>query len=331
MTTDYYTSEDLDRLNRIHKERETDLATLAAVINKAVNDKIVSLDRIIRGEINQVYLVRLQNFREKVILRISKRKKSNFPHESWAIEQAGKAGVPVPKVLTFGTFQTEQQSLHYSIQERINGKSFDNLLWSEKIPAKRARLITNEAGEILARIHNVSTIGYGRINTHGRGQYETVKDMVLGECFKRRNAYTRLLKAQGLSESAIDDIFIEFAKAKRYLTLPRLIHRDFVPKHIFVDNNDHIVGIIDWEDVQSGDPSFDFSAWQFWLNDSYAPIDWLFEGYKRHSNLGVNFDERFKIARLYFLNGLINYYVNEAPYLKWAEAGTETIKKILRT
>jgi len=312
----------------MHEAKTTDQATLAAIINEAVDDKIVSQNKIINGEINEVYSIDLQNHGDAVI-RISRHKKSNFPHEKWAIEQAEKAGVPVPKVLAFGTFQTAQQPLHYSIQERINGKTFDNLLWSEQIPAERARAITIEAGEILAKLHSVHTTGYGRINEQGLSQYKTVSEMIIEERIKHREAYTELLTSQGLSKSVIDAVFAEFATAEKYLTQPHLIHRDYGPKHIFVDDNDHIIGVIDWEDAKSGDAVFDFSTWQFWFNDSGAPIDWLFEGYQRHALLGDNFEERLKIAQLYLLTSLVNYYVNDAPYPKWARAATEAMEQII--
>lgn len=328
MINDYHTAEDLDRLNRIHEARTTDPAVLASIVHQAVDDTLVSQERIISGEVNEVYTVDLRNTGQAV-LRISRHQESNFPYEAWATEQARKVGVPVPKVINFGTFQTDIRPLHYSIQERLKGKTFDNLLWSEQIPAERARLITNEAGELLARLHSINTSGYGRINELGKGQFRSVSEMMVGERIKHGELYTKLLTEQGLSMSEIDVVFVEFQSAENYLTQPHLIHRDYAPKHMFIDDNDRIVGIIDWEDAKSGDATFDFSTWQFWFSDSGAPIKWLIEGYKRQSSLGDNFEQRFKIAQLYLLTGLVNYYVNEAPFPKWAEAGTQAIRKLV--
>lgn len=329
MANDYHTSEDTDRLNRIHAARTTEFQVLAAIVHNAARDTIVSQERIVKGEVNEVYAVNLQKY-GNAILRISRHKESNFPHESWALEQAEKVGIPVPKVLAFGTFHDDKQTLHYSLQEKLTGKTFDDLLWVEHIDVRRARAITNEAGEILAKLHTVATTGYGRIDNHGCGQYATVHEMIEHERFQRRESYTKVLREHGLTSREVNTIFTELAAAERYLTQPHLIHRDYAPKHMFIDDNDHIIGIIDWEDAKSGDAAFDFSTWQFWFNDnSNVPIDWLFEGYKRHTSLGENFEERLRIAQLYLLTGLVNYYVNEAPFPKWADRGAEALRKLI--
>lgn len=39
-----------------------------------------------------------------------------------------------------------------------------------------------------------------------------------------------------------------------------------------------IVAILDWGDVRSDSPLFDFANWDYWFDD-VTPTEWLMEGY----------------------------------------------------
>lgn len=327
LRNEYHDEETSKRLAQMHENRTSSPETVAAIVREGISKDIVDYDRIVRGEVNEVLAVRLEDA-DDVILRIARRKTNKFEAEAWAMEQSAKAGVPVPKLYAVGTFDSADRQIYYSIQQKLVGNTFDNMLYVEHISQERARTITEQAGELLARIHSVETEGYGRIDQDGKGVYQTEKDH-FGHRTDKKEIYEKIFAELGLDQELFDRVSAELDKADTIFESPHLIHHDYGPKHLFIDENDKITGVIDFEDVMSGDPTVDFSNWQFWF-EKETPLEWLLAGYQRIRSLGANYEERFKVAQLYRMVSLMNYYVNKAPFPKWAQAGANRIKEIMK-
>jgi fructosamine-3-kinase len=82
----------------------------------------------------------------------------NFPGEKWAIERVREKGVPAPRVLAVDMSKSSVP-VPYMIVERLPGKRV-----SESSPE-----MCRELGEVLARIHAVKTVGYGKVGETGIG------------------------------------------------------------------------------------------------------------------------------------------------------------------
>lgn len=328
ITTDYIDDEKLERLKKIHDKRASGEDTIQAILKQALNKQMSGYDRIIAGEVNEVFMLHFQD-NEDLILRIGHNESRNFLSETWAIERAGEAGVPVAKILATGTIRSEEKQLSYSLQEKIPGERFDTLLWTKKIEPARARLITERAGEVLAKIHSVSaTAGYGNIDEQGQGQFATLEDWI--QSYVEMEAeFRRLFKLYNMREDTFEAVISKLQTTKQlFVSKPHLLHIDFGPKHIFVDAEDNITGVIDFERAESGDIATDFASWHFWF-DEIIPTQWLYDGYKSVSSLGDNFEARLQIMKLKELLHLIRYYTDTAPFASAGEDSARDIEKIL--
>jgi aminoglycoside phosphotransferase (APT) family kinase protein len=328
ITNEYNDDEKQQRLNEIHSKRTSNENTIQVIVKQALDKQASTYDRIIAGEVNEVYMLHFED-REDLVLRIGHNESRTFAPETWAIEQAGKAGVPVAKIVATDTIQSEGKQLSYSLQEKILGERFDNLLWTKQIEPERAQLITERAGEVLAKIHSVSgTTGYGNINEQGQGQFATLDDWIQSYITKEAD-YKRLFKLHNMSESTFDAVVSKLVTAKQLFdSRPHLLHVDFGPKHIFVDDNDNISGVIDFERAETGDIATDFASWHFWF-DKLVPTKWLYDGYQRISSLGDNFEARLQIVKLKELLHLIRYYTDVAPISKAADDSARDIERII--
>lgn len=328
ITNDYNDDEKQQRLNDIHSKRTSSADTIQGIATQTLDKHASGYDRIIAGEVNEVYLLHFHDS-DDLILRIGHNEDRTFASETWAIEQAGKAGVPVAKILATGIFMGDNKQLSYSLQEKLVGERFDTLLWTKQIEPARAQRITENAGEVLAKIHSVTaTTGYGNINEHGKGQFSTLQDWVQSHLAKKPD-YERLFKLHGMADGTFDAVIAKLQTSTEFFApKPHLLHVDFGPKHIFVDDDDNITGVIDFERAESGDIATDFASWDFWFN-TMVPTDWLYEGYKRVSSLGDNFEARLQLVKLNELLHLLRYYTDVAPIGNAADDSARDIERII--
>ena len=71
------------------------------------------------------------------------------------------------------------------------------------------------------------------------------------------------------------EVMIEGAKDLRPPVSSTIVHGDFYVRHLLVDENHHLVGVIDWGDVHIGDPAIDLA-----IAHSFLPVD-AHEKFKR--------------------------------------------------
>ncbi len=325
ITNDYLDEDNKKRLQDIHAKRTSSSETIKAILQQAIGKQAASYDRIVAGEVNEVYMLHFQDSSD-LVLRIGHNESRTFEAETWAIEQAGKAGVPVAKVLAIGTLNNDGKKLSYSLQEKLAGKRFDTLLWTDQIERDRAQHITEQAGEILARIHSVETTGYGGINEHGQGAFPTAQDWLKLHA-DLRPTYEKLFKQYDMGSEAYDKVIAKLQTASKLFTQPHLLHIDYGPKHMLVGDNDAITGIIDFERAESGDTAMDFASWHFWF-DQAIPTQWLYNGYERVSSLGDNFEARLELAKLHELLHLLKYYTDVSAAPNEAASAAKSILEI---
>ena len=93
------------------------IEVLEEAINRATGDNVISRDRIIKGEVNEVHDVNTSA--GPVILRVHplENDSARFKSERWAIEKCAQAGVPVPKVLYVGVIENMDESFEVTVEE----------------------------------------------------------------------------------------------------------------------------------------------------------------------------------------------------------------------
>jgi len=83
-------------------------------------------------------------------------------------------------------------------------------------------------------------------------------------------------------------------------TPARLLHFDFEPSHLLVDERSgEITGVIDFESAKSGDPAYDFAQWDV-IHDAYAPVGALIRGYAESLALVPDFARRRLLSEIHY-------------------------------
>lgn len=299
------------RLLDIAEAHTTPQDTVANIIRTGIGEDIDTVERIARGESNEVYGIRTKENRD-VILRIGHWDKKTFERELWAVEQASGVGVPVPRILAIGEYPSEDTSVYYCIQEKLHGAPLDTLLYSNGLTQERAKLIVESAGEALAKIHSVKTSGWGYLDTSAHGEHKQL-DGKFAKVEAESDRITKALEKTGIflpdTETILEQLKVGLSVFEGNQCM---VHGDFGPKHIFVNEHDRITGIIDWEQAGSADPLEEFARWDFWF-DKASPTAWLKAGYERVVQLGDNYDERFRIAKLESAIWTLLYFTYDSP------------------
>ena len=284
------------RLLDIAEARTTPQDTVASIIRNGIGEDIDIVERIVRGESNEVYGIRTKQ-NNYVILRIGHWDKKTFERELWAVEQSAAVGVPVPRILAIGEEPSESAPVYYCIQEKLHGTTLDTLLYSSDLSPERAKAIVEKAGEALARIHSIKTSGWGYLDTPTYGEHAQL-DNKFAKVEAESDRISTALQRTNVPVPNVETILEQLKSGiSVFQGNQRLVHGDFGPKHIFVDEHDEITGVIDWEQAESADPVVELARWDFWF-DKASPTEWLKAGHERIAHLGDNYDERFRIAKL---------------------------------
>jgi len=113
-----------------------------------------------------------------------------------------------------------------------------------------------QLGGLLARLHAIQPKLVG-LETLGA---ETLREDHRADCTRllaiiapRLEAPDRL-RADRLVSAYLDD-------DKHWRFEPTITHGDLGPEHVLVSPSGELVGVIDWEEVRTGDPAWDFAWW----------------------------------------------------------------------
>ena len=300
-------SEDLYRkyLEKKHSSFQTPEELVEAVVKKATGSNATQKDRIIAGEVNEVYGVTTED-KQDVIVRISRQGKNNFEAEEKVIRLARMAGVPAPKVLLIEQASSGSENLTFCVEEKIEGEPLLSLM--DSMDKDTLKSIASEAGEVLSKIHEIVVDKYGPQD--GSRFFETWGDYIFN-IEKRRLEITASAKLMGIESGLINNAFRLLWENKEMFQVDEahLLHGDFGPKHLLIVDN-HITGILDFEGAKGGDPIRDMAWLNFFYGDSFS-IEWLKDGYKNKDIFDENFDLKMKLYRLHLGLDLLEYYGSE--------------------
>ena len=300
-------SEDLYQkyLEKKHGTFQTPQELIETVVKKATGSEPIQRNRIIAGEVNEVYSVITED-KQDVIVRISRQGKNNFEAEEQVIRLARMAGVPAPKVLLIEQASSGLESLTFCVEEKIEGEPLLSLMGS--MDKSTFKSIVLGAGEILSKIHGIVVDKYGPQD--GSRFFETWGDYIFN-IEKRRVEITAAAKLIGIESGLVGNAFKLLWENKEMFKIdePHLLHGDFGPKHLLIVDN-HITGILDFESAKGGDPIRDLAWLNFFYDDSFS-IDWLKEGYQNKDIFDENFDLKMKLYRLHLGLDLLEYYGSE--------------------
>ena len=118
--------------------------------------------------------------------------------------------------------------------------------------------LARELGLLLGRLHSIEAMRYG--------DFFPLEDE---RCIDRYEELMRILgpghRAEDLAPAAYGWVRDEPSIPSEPEGLGRLVHNDFCPDHILVDNETGaLLGVIDWSDAALGDPALDFVLLALW-------------------------------------------------------------------
>ena len=293
-----------DYLKQKHSRFNTPVELIDREVAKAIGSATLTRNKLILGEVNEVYDVVTKDGQE-VVVRISRSKHPRFNAEKKAIDLALRAGVPAPEVLLVDKIGIEDESLTFSVERKMDGVALQSL--GGGYDRSKLKVIIGEAGEVLAKLHNVIVPSFGGLDRNDDDAYKSWPEFVCRAEGKR----SRIIEAGeriGVDMAQIDAAMKALRGGNELYDniKPHLLHGDFSTKHFMV-KDDHLVGIIDFENCKGGDPVFDF-AWFDYFFGNDIPLIWLKEGYAVPEVLDNDFERRLLLYRLHLGLGFIDYY-----------------------
>lgn len=291
-------------LEEKHSQFNTPIGLIDQEVKKATGSAISTKNKLIFGEVNEVYDVVGKNGQE-VIVRISRSEHPRFEAEKRGIDLARRVGVPAPEILLIDRISTDNGDLTFSIEQKIDGVALQSL--GGEFDRGKLEVIIREAGGVLAKLHGVIVPNFGGLDRGEAEAYKSWSEFMYGVEEKR----SRIIGAGervGVDIVQIDTALktIRGGEELYACVRPHLLHGDFSTKHFMV-KDDHLVGIIDFESCKGGDPVYDF-AWFDYFFGKDIPLKWLKEGYAAPEVLDDNFERKLLLYRLHLGLGFIDYY-----------------------
>jgi len=175
-----------------------------------------------------------------LVVRVSMSGGAPYEREAAVMARVRSAGVPVPEVI--GVAHVDGRPV--SVLERVQGVPLLQLMHERGADDPTVRRCCAEAGEVLRAIHAVDTSGL---------------DLQPNALFHHD------IRAFMRDYPKPSDAGLVFRAARECVSLDTLepstlLHRDFGPDHVLVDDRG-VVGIIDWERAALGDPAYDVAWW----------------------------------------------------------------------
>lgn len=231
-------------LNELHARFGVARPTIVALIQRVTGERVVSTNRLIRGDENEVHRVELADD-SVVYLRVS------FPgtpsrkthHEAWAMDQARGAGAPVPEVIAIETIPTSDAGRTAMVVRGSPGRQLSEVL-STLSPAPRSAAMA-EIGRVMGIAHSVRMPGAGVPDAQGNWtDPATHRRDYIATCL----ADCEHLPTAGLTPAEVDQVVnvLERSSDIDEADSPVLCHGDISPEHVFVDPDLRMVGLIDW-------------------------------------------------------------------------------------
>ncbi len=293
-----------EETKKIFLDRHQNFDTKKAIeaIEYGMKKKVAKLHNIIAfGSVNVVLKATLEN-KIDVVFRIHPPgvKNGYFWAESVAAEQAKKAGVPSYKTYVIDDSQ-RRFNFDYMIIESLPG---DNLHKEWPLEKEREQKLMEETGYYLAKIHGVKTENFGFFDNaiakeqkRLDGIHKQWKDHIFAALNPNLDYLTKNSVIASADRKKIETILLKNEKLLHFDD-PRLIQNDLADWNELV-KDDHITGIIDWDEAYSGDPIADFSAWTVFF--PYERMEALKKGYLKFSPLPDGFEEKLHLYRIRYI------------------------------
>ena len=211
-----------------------------------------------------------------LVVRLAADGRSRFPVEAAVVQRLRDLDVPVPEIRFVGGVETDSGTIAAMVQERAVGRTLRN--YAEASDLDDAHVATARAGEVLHCIHQVRTACFGSLDPDLRGTHDAFAAWFIDAVEpKAAQALEIAPEAAGPVKAAM-----ELLAAHRDLLdacESSLVHGDFSPDNILVDDAGRVSAVLDWEAVKSGPPDLDIGWWDCFFESPGTPAVALLRGY----------------------------------------------------
>jgi hygromycin-B 4-O-kinase len=277
---------------------QLDIGEIVRLLSKHYTS-ISELEELHGGHIAQGY--RFKTDDQVLVLRIVTPNLANtLAKEYYVYKQFGSPDIPVPAIYHIGTVN----GLPYAISRFMEGVPSDQLSqddYERAIPSVISTLDTIHQQDVSA------TSGYGFLDSEGYGQWNSWREYLAAIRNEKDDFY-------GQWHTLFETTFLEYDFWFRvYDALERLLpycpeeryllHGDYGYNNILV-KNDRVTAVLDWANVQYGDPVFDIQWLASWLGHWDFPG--RFRTYYEELNRPIHdYEERNLCYKIYLtLDGL---------------------------
>lgn len=309
MGDDFFKQYQQSLLAKKHEGFNTPPVVIDDIVNRAVASKIKLKEKIVKGESNEVYSITTESGQE-LIIRISRNNNTKrLEAEKWALDKCNKLdSIPTPEVFLVDKINLNStESIVVSVESKLKGVPMGEI---KNLSLEEKNQLIFQAGKILSEIHSIEVDGFGPLDKNGKGTFTSIKE-ILTDDYINKEKILKISKNIGLDNGVILKAFeiLEKGVSNYPATKSKLVHCDFSPNHILIDNK-KITGIIDFELVEGSDPIRDLARWQFFFEQSY-PVQNLMDGYANKDIFTENFNEIFNFWKIHLGVMQLAYYTEE--------------------
>ncbi len=215
--------------------------------------------------------------------------------EQWSLKHCLAAGIPVPKVLLVKKIKSGNREDSVCLESKLPGIPLYEVY---DLTETERNALLNQAGTILSKIHSIPVNGFGKFDQNGKGEFSSIQG-ILNDPYIAKKKMLEIAKEVGLDDAIIYRALevVEQGSASYPATQSKLVHHDFMPKHILVDNK-QVTGIIDFESAIGGDPIMDLAHWHFFYKDALN-VEEIIKGYTNKEIFSDDFRRLFNLWRIY--------------------------------
>ncbi|MDC0449141.1 phosphotransferase [bacterium] len=258
-------------------------------VKKYLDSTDVAFEPIDKGVMSKVFNV--TTTRDNYILRYDTAEESRYPLEARAMDTAREKGIPTPKSIRTSTIDLENnKKINYMLQERLYGKAL-----SDDLPSNIDKLL-EQTGVMLKKLHSIKTERFGHLRPDRVGVVRSWPEFMFYHFKSSNSDYLEevdFLTTKELDKATylINDRLSRFNLKQGYM-----LHVDLSLDHIF-HYKDEVEGLIDFQNVGSGDPLYDIATFEFYSETKYPDKEYslpLIKGY------GLNVDSKVKEAITFY-------------------------------
>ena len=296
-----------DSIKQRHDAYQTSEQTIFDLVKRATGQQSTAREKIVRGYDSEVYLVHTRHGGD-VVVRIRHHGGAHFAEEAWAITQCREVGVPAPEVLFVETISIDELPREVMVQRRVPGRALSEI--ERDLTTEQRTAVWRQAGAALGAIHSIRVGGFYKLNPDGSWDFPNWKSVAERSIVDRAAEKPLLVQASFRADEV--DQLLQMLTAGQALIVdaqPVLCHGDFLPKHLFVDDDLNVCGVIDFGEFQGGGPIVDFAI----LSMSCPDVDlaWLQSGYGNPKLFDDTFAARLRVTKLGMQIGYLAHYIQQ--------------------